>query len=275
MVFSPESDRVISLLAESLQPQQPALLQRAAIEALPALPALPGDRGIITLLDAVRSLSPELQSLAIDRLLASQTSTQKLLDRLESQAVPRATLDLTRQQALKTNPDAGIRERAKRLFLESTSEEVSGQLAALQIMNLTGGDREQGREVFLTHCAACHRLQGTGHAVGPDLAALTDKSKSDMLKAILNPNAAMDRRYVSDTALLHDGRIVNGILASESENSVLLREKGGAQRELLREDLEELVDSGKSLMPEGFGREISPEIMKHLLAFLNATDLGS
>jgi len=56
---------------------------------------------------------------------------------------------------------------------------------------------------------------------------------------------------------------------------VLLKEKGGAQRELLREDLEELVDSGKSLMPEGFGREISPAAMKHLLAFLNATDLGS
>lgn len=271
-VLNSDADQVTGLLQEFLAPSQPAILQKAAIEALPTLAQ---GRGTEILLDAMRSLSPALQLLAVDRMLSERRSALLLLDRFEAGSVSRSVLDLTRQQELKANPDAEIRERTKKLFVETSSDEVARQLAELHGMDLRGGNRDKGREIFVTHCAACHQLHGVGQAVGPDLAALTDKSKDYLLKSILNPNAAVDRRYASYTALLTDGRVFSGILTSEGENSIILKEKGGAQRELLRVDLEELADTGKSLMPEGFGREISPAAIKDLLMFLDATQPGS
>ncbi len=146
-------------------------------------------------------------------------------------------------------------------------------MAKAKAADLTNGDPAQGRALFARHCAACHQAGDLGHEVGPALETLTDRSRDFFVTAILDPNAAVDRRYANYSASLVDGRVFSGILSSESEASITLKEKEGVKRELLRADLEMLNDTGKSMMPDGFGRELDLEDLRHLLAFLKATRL--
>ncbi len=125
-----------------------------------------------------------------------------------------------------------------------------------------------GLDGTLWVCAACHKLDGKGYEVGPDLAALTDRSPAALLPSILDPNREVDARYVGYVASMKDGRILTGMLASETGNAIVLKGQGGEQFTALRSDLAEFKSTGKSLMPEGFSRDITPAECADLLAYL-------
>jgi putative heme-binding domain-containing protein len=130
------------------------------------------------------------------------------------------------------------------------------------------GDAGHGVALFRQHCAACHRLGGDGRAVGPDLGMITDKSVDTLLAAILDPNQAVEARYVSYTAMTREDREVGGIIVTETASGITLRSGDGREETLLRADLKELTSSGLSLMPEGFEQVLRPQDMADLIAAL-------
>jgi putative heme-binding domain-containing protein len=132
------------------------------------------------------------------------------------------------------------------------------------------GDRIRGKAVFAKACATCHRLQDMGHEVGPDLAALSNKSPEYLLTEILAPNKNVDARYVEYLAVTRAGRVFTGILANETATSVTLRGQEAKEQVLLRSELEELRSTGKSLMPEGLEKDLSRQDLADVLAYLTA-----
>jgi putative heme-binding domain-containing protein len=133
------------------------------------------------------------------------------------------------------------------------------------VLNLQG-DPRRGAEVFAKNCATCHKLGGVGYEVGPDLASLGDKSPQALMIAVLDPNRAVEARYVNYTATTKAGLTHTGVLASETGNSVTLIGPDGKKQVILRTDLDELVSSGKSAMPEGLEKEIKPQDLADLIA---------
>jgi putative heme-binding domain-containing protein len=111
-------------------------------------------------------------------------------------------------------------------------------------------------------------VEGEGRETGPALAAVQARGADAMLLGILDPNREVLPAYLAHAAVTVDGRVVTGIVAAESPGSVTLRTPDGADVTLPREDLESLVDTKRSLMPEGFERAIDPRGMADLLAFL-------
>src|SRR5262249_25019020 len=130
------------------------------------------------------------------------------------------------------------------------------------------GDRTRGKDVFAKRCSVCHRLEGVGHEVGPDLAALANKSAAYLLQEILDPNRNVDSRYLEYVAQTKAGRTFNGLLAAETATSITLRGQEGKEQVLLRTDLEELSSNGKSLMPEGLEKDVGKPDMADLIAYL-------
>jgi hypothetical protein len=92
--------------------------------------------------------------------------------------------------------------------------------------------------------------------------------KAELLAHILDPNRSVEGNFRVYTVLTTDGVVVSGLLASESRTVLELFDAAGKKRTLLREDIEELVASSKSLMPDGFEKLISPTQMRDLLEFL-------
>ena len=125
-----------------------------------------------------------------------------------------------------------------------------------------------GRPCSRKLCASCHRLGNEGVEVGPDLAALADKSPESLLIAILDPNRAVETKYVGFTIATTDGRILSGLVSNESATAVTLRRQDGKEDVLLRSQIEEMTSSGQSLMPEGMEKDLKPRDLADLIAFL-------
>jgi putative heme-binding domain-containing protein len=113
-------------------------------------------------------------------------------------------------------------------------------------------------------------LRDVGQQVGPDLASVGDKSPPSLLTAILDPNQAVEARYVNYMATTKNGLTFTGILAGETGASITLIGTDGKPQTILRKDLDELTSTGKSLMPEGLEKELQPQDLADLIAFIRA-----
>jgi hypothetical protein len=65
------------------------------------------------------------------------------------------------------------------------------------------------------------------------------------------------------------GMLVTGLLASESKTAIELYDAEGKKQTLLRENIEEMIASSKSLMPDGFEKQVSRKELTDLLEFLS------
>jgi putative heme-binding domain-containing protein len=137
------------------------------------------------------------------------------------------------------------------------------------------GDSSRGLQIFSKTCATCHQLGGVGHAVGPDLASVGDKSPAGLLTAVLDPNRSVEARYINYVAVTKNGLTMTGVLASETGNSITLLAAEGKQQVILRTDLEGLISSNKSAMPEGLEKDLQPQDLADLIAFIRAPSLSA
>jgi putative heme-binding domain-containing protein len=100
---------------------------------------------------------------------------------------------------------------------------------------------------------------------------MASRGGESLLYNILVPNAEIDPRYAAVTIVTVDGRVVTGIIAAESGSSVTLKGAKGELTTVLRVDIDELLRSGTSLMPEGFEKSLDKTAMANLLAYLQAS----
>jgi len=142
------------------------------------------------------------------------------------------------------------------------------QLAA----TIAGGNAEHGRELFngkQAACASCHRVNGTGALVGPDLSKISSiRQPRDLLESILYPSASFARGYEPYTVLLSDGRVVSGIIARETAHDIVLRTNDLSEVRTARSAIDEMQPSQTSIMPQGLDGRMTPEELKDLIAYL-------
>jgi uncharacterized protein len=122
--------------------------------------------------------------------------------------------------------------------------------------------------VFKKQCAKCHVHGSEGTRIGPDLTGIAVHPKAELLENILDPSRSVEGNFRVYTLATADGRVLTGLLASESKTAVELFDAEGKKHSILREDIDQLVASPKSLMPEGFEKQIKSEELVDLLEFL-------
>uniref|UniRef100_A0A7C2JXC7 C-type cytochrome n=1 Tax=Schlesneria paludicola TaxID=360056 RepID=A0A7C2JXC7_9PLAN len=260
-------DVLADTLNRWLQPTQPPELQLAAVELFRAR----NDAALTaSVIGRWRELSPGTRNAVRDALLNRASGCVALLDAVEAGSLAAADFDAATRQRLLDHPDGTIRQRAEMLLGATTSQARAEVIARYQPIVHNGGDAARGGELFRKTCAQCHKLGDVGHAVGPDLRALTDKSPEAMLTAILDPNRAVETKFLTYTAVTSQGQSFTGLLENETATSLTLLAAEEKRHALLRADLEELVAANKSLMPEGLEKDISPEAMADLIAFVRA-----
>ncbi len=262
--FEPQRRDDVRQLAALLRPEHSGSLQQAAVQTLAHLndPA-----AAEALLAGWNGYSPALREEALAALLGRREWTRELLDRLESETIPARQLGAAWQDKLLRHTDTAIRERAAQLFsaVAADREDVLKSYAGVSQLS---GDPDHGIQLYRQHCATCHRLGGEGRPVGPDLGMIANKSVPALLEAILDPNRAVEARYVGYLAVTRSGREVSGIITSETPNNLTLRTTDAREETLLRAELEDLSSSGLSLMPEGFETALSPQDLADLISAL-------
>jgi putative membrane-bound dehydrogenase-like protein len=258
----------IQALVALLVPQSSGQVQTGAVEALARIAC---DEVPQALLAGWRSHGPELRSQVLDALLNRPEWNRVLLAAIENGQVPAADIDAARRQRLQSSDDEGTKAWAARLLAGDVESNRAQVLAAHQSVLEMAGDTQAGGAVFAKRCAVCHRLRGVGTDVGPDLASLTDYSPQALLVALLDPNKAVEAKYLDYLAVTTSGLSYTGLLAAETGNSVTLKGQEGKQQTILRSELEALQATGKSLMPEGLEKDLSPADLANVIAYLRGS----
>jgi putative heme-binding domain-containing protein len=128
----------------------------------------------------------------------------------------------------------------------------------------------RGAQLFAKICAQCHKFAGAGHEVGPDLTSLSDKSSEALLVAVLDPNRAVETKFLTFVVETNSGMTFSGLLASETGNSITLLGPERKEQVILRSELEELVGTSKSMMPEGLEKDLTPHDLADLFSHIRA-----
>ncbi len=217
------------------------------------------------------SLAPSARSAALRALLGRTDWTPLLLGAIEKGKVQFADLTLDQKQALAGHPNRAIAKKAKELLSHGEGlPNPDRQKVIDELMPLTRrtGDSAAGKLVFKNICAKCHTHSGEGAQIGPDLTGMAVHPKEHLLIEIMDPSRSVEGNYRQYIVTTKEGRIFNGLLASESKTAIELIDAEAKKHLLLREDIEDLQTSPKSLMPDGFEKQLKPDEIANLLEFL-------
>ncbi len=264
-----ESSAVTDVL-ERISPQLPPAVTLGIVNAIQISEATDAAQQLLARLG---SLSPQARTVGISVLLSRPASTTELLRALESGGILLSELSLDQKQSLMNHPDRNLRREAQRVLRAGGAVPNADRqkvLAKWLDTAAAAGDVAAGKLIFKKNCANCHMHSGEGQHVGPDLTGMAVHPKAELLTHILDPSRDVEGNYRVYTVLTVDGLVVNGLLASESKTAIEMFDAEGKQKTILRDDIEEIQASRKSLMPEGFENQIKPQEMTDLLEFLTA-----
>ena len=130
------------------------------------------------------------------------------------------------------------------------------------------GEATRGQKLFKKLCINCHKVKGEGYDVGPKLASITNKTKEALLASIIDPSGAVDANYFNYSVLTADGRTFSGKLETETATSITLLAAEGKRTTVLRDNIEMLKASRKSLMPDGLEQNLELQDVADLVQYV-------
>jgi putative heme-binding domain-containing protein len=174
--------------------------------------------------------------------------------------------------ALYASPERRVREAAAQV-LPLPKMAGGHPLPPIGELIRRDGDPDHGRAVFFragtNSCGGCHRVQGRGQWVGPDLSTIGVKSgRDELVRSILNPSAAIGTNFRSLVVALNDGRILTGLPVEESSDRLVLKTAAGERNTIRPGSIEDRRTSDVSLMPEGLAQTMTEHELVDLLAYL-------
>ena len=155
------------------------------------------------------------------------------------------------------------------LRVGNSPEEVS----RLRKLVAEKGNPMRGRALYLNSktlaCVNCHRLEGVGGSVGPDLTRLWDtQSLEKIVESIVEPSKEIKEGFQSYVATTKKGQVFTGLKILENGTEVILRDAEGRDVRLAKTDVEELTVSKTSLMPDNVISQLTYGQLIDLVAFL-------
>ncbi|HRO44761.1 c-type cytochrome [Agriterribacter sp.] len=146
---------------------------------------------------------------------------------------------------------------------------------ALQAVNKPSGAKsfEQGRNAFFaTGCASCHRFDGMGGNIGPDLGAVGNRfSVQKILEDIIHPSETISDLYGSSRVTLNSGRSLEGLVVKdEAFIRVYSREPNRAPDIVSSSEVASIEPVPVSQMPPGLINSLNADELSSLIAYLRS-----
>ena len=220
------------------------------------------------ILESWPGFEPRIKHSAEMAFLSKDDGTEILIKGLQSEKINPVELSSSCIERLKNHRNEKIRKQTNEIFSKSNSINKKLVYSKFKPSLSINGDYEKGKMHFLARCSTCHRLDGVGRDVGPNLKALSDKSRQSLFDAILNPSSSIEPQYLAYN-IEHKGENIFGLIQSETSNSLIVKLLDGTTRVVKRDEITNLQGTGKSIMPDGLEAGLSVEDFADLLGFLD------
>lgn len=213
--------------------------------------------------------TPAVRRAGISVLLRRPAWALALLESVQKNSIERTDIPTEYWSQLRQNPDRRVAGRANRLATASTSVSADRADIVNQLLPLAKekGDAARGKEVYAVNCAVCHKLDGQGGAVGPELTGIGARDRTDVLLEILDPNRSVEANYRLWNVTTKDGNTYSGRLEAETQTTVEILDVAAQKHVIQRKDIEALEASPLSIMPVGF-EALPADDLKALIEYL-------
>ncbi len=215
-----------------------------------------------------RGYPPTVSRAVVGAMLSNSRLLPDLLQAMSSGVVQNWMVEPRRRAALMKHRDKKVQALAKKVFGSLESGDRKKAYEESKAVAKMKGDSGNGRAVYTKICAQCHVYEGLGAKVGPDLTGMRNQPAEALLMHIVMPNYEVVPGFTSYEVETRDDRSLSGLLASESDSSVTIRQAQGVEETILRSNILSLRSTSLSLMPEELEKAISKQELADLLAFL-------
>jgi putative heme-binding domain-containing protein len=242
-----------------------------------------GDKDIpAAVLSHWKKLSPAHKTEVVNLLASRKAWAGDLLAAVAAGHVEKTALSANAVLRLRAFKDGTLNADIERLWgkVRDTPAELN-QLIDKMRGELSAGPASfaRGKVVFENQCAKCHKFEGRGHSVGPELDG-AGRDIEYILINVLDPNRVVGQPYFIRRLSLKNGRIEEGLLAAEDPQTITLKGENDARRVFERKDVAEIEAIERSMMPEGLDKAMTVQdfrdLVRYLMAdpFVTAWDVG-
>ena len=219
------------------------------------------------MLDEERELS--IRQSAASGLGRTGSGQRFLLKLARNGQVPSA-LEFAVNEALLGSWDQSIQQEAAK-YLKPASTAGEQALPPIRELAAMRGSLENGKNLFfgVATCSKCHKAEGEGKEVGPDLSEIGSKlSREDMYVAILNPNAAVSHNFETYALMTIDGEVLTGLLMNQTDAAATIRDAEGIDRTVDADEIDAIEKKSVSLMPSDLQKTMSTQGLVDLVDYL-------
>lgn len=163
-----------------------------------------------------------------------------------------------------------IKDVANELYPLPPSKDETPLPAVSELAKLRGDARKGGKLYHSTAtCAKCHQVGPLGKEVGPNLTEIGSKlSREAMYESILYPSAGISHNYESYLVITDDGKSGSGLLISESDSEVILKNAEGISITFDKDSIIEMEKQDVSLMPADLQKVMTKEELVDVVEYL-------
>lgn len=207
-------------------------------------------------------------------LLSRKDSARKWLMAVDQGDIPAAVtpLDQIGQVAILEDDqlDAIVLKHWGKLSGATPEEKLAEVRRLNNDLRAGTGDPESGRLLFRKHCSACHQLFGEGTKLGPDLTTANRADRDFLLVSMVDPGSVIRKEYVSVIVQTVTGQIETGLAVTRDDAGITIVTSKNEKRTFAVSEIEEIRESLVSHMPQDLYRQLKPQELRDLFAWLQS-----
>lgn len=217
-------------------------------------------------------LEPDLKPRAIELLTQRRAWAKQLLAAVADKRIDATVMNANQAQKVLAFDDKELSAAlTKHWGTVRTGRDPAREQFISQMRTLIRGgkgDPHRGIAVFNKLCGQCHKIHGQGQEVGPDITRNGRSHFEQLLSNVFDPSLVIGSIYQARAVRTEDGRVITGLLVEDSPQRVVLKVQGGKLETIARDDVAQMKVSELSLMPEGIEKQLQPQEIIDLFAFI-------
>lgn len=218
------------------------------------------------------SKPPPIRKEAVRALVRGHDGARYLLDLAQNDKLAQ-DVKFAASSELNRAPWPEIKKRALEL-LPLPQAQNAEPLPPVADLLKRKGEPAHGKQIFESQtaaCSTCHKIQGKGGEVGPDLSEIGTKLGKDALyESILDPSAGISFGYEAWGIELNNGDDAFGLITSETAEEVTVKNQAGVITKYKKSDIAKRQKSSTSIMPAGLQLTMSAQDLVDLVEYLSS-----
>jgi putative membrane-bound dehydrogenase-like protein len=238
-----------------------------------ALARLDDPRVASVVLGAFPKMEPELQPKAIELMTQRSIWAKPLFRDIAAKKISKDVVNVNQARRLLATKDKELMQLVEKHWgiprdgRNPEREKLVSQYRELYAK--TPGDPKAGVAHFKKVCAQCHKMYGEGVDVGPDITANGRADFDQLLSNIFDPSLVIGAGYQAVSVHTKQGQVISGLIVEDNAQRVVLKVQGGELKTIARKDVDEQHTSKLSMMPEDLEKQLRPQEIVDLLAYLS------